>query len=108
MAAGPSFNRLRVEVAYALPGEQALISLEVEPGTTVQDAIERSRIAERFPGESLGDRDVGIWGHPVARQAQVRDGDRIEIYRELGIDPREARRSLATAGRTMADHGDRD
>lgn len=93
--------RLRVEVAYALPDEQALVSLEVEPGTTVQEAIERSRIADRFPGEDLADRAVGIWGHRVGRQKQVGDGDRVEIYRELAIDPREARRRLACRGKTM-------
>lgn len=92
---------LRVEVAYALPEEQALVALEVEPGTTVQEAIDRSRIADRFPGENLAARAVGIWGHPVGRQKAVGDGDRIEIYRELAMDPRDARRRLASAGRTM-------
>jgi len=77
------------------------VPLEVEAGTTVQQAIDRSAIAERFPGEDLSGCTAGVWGHPVPRQRVVRDGDRIEIYRELVIDPRGARRRLARAGKTM-------
>lgn len=92
---------LCIEVVYALPARQVLASLEVEAGTTVQQAIDRSGIADRFPGESLSKCRVGIWGQPVERHRGVRDGDRIEIYRRLFIDPRSARRRLARAGRTM-------
>lgn len=96
----------RIELVYALPDRQALVPLKVEPGTTVQQAIDRSAIAERFPGDDLQRCAVGIWGHLVARGHTVRDGDRIEIYRELAIDPREARRRLARSGKTMGQHDD--
>lgn len=92
---------LEVEVVYALPMRQVLVPLEVEAGTTVQQAIDRSAVAGHFPGEDLAACTVGVWGQPVARQRAVRDGDRIEIYRELVIDPRRARRRLARAGKTM-------
>jgi len=101
MPGGGAKATLRVEVVYALPMRQVLVPLEVEAGTTVQQAIERSAIADRFPGEDLAACTVGVWGHPVARQRAVRDGDRIEIYRELVIDPRRARRRLARVGKTM-------
>jgi putative ubiquitin-RnfH superfamily antitoxin RatB of RatAB toxin-antitoxin module len=99
---GPGTNAmLRVEVVYALPARQLLVPLEVEAGTTVQQAIDRSAIADSFPGENLTVCAVGVWGHPVGRAHPVRDGDRIELYRELLIDPRRARRKLARAGKTM-------
>jgi putative ubiquitin-RnfH superfamily antitoxin RatB of RatAB toxin-antitoxin module len=44
---------------------------------------------------------AGIWGRPVERDQAVSDGDRVELYRPLNMDPREARRRLAAAGRTM-------
>jgi putative ubiquitin-RnfH superfamily antitoxin RatB of RatAB toxin-antitoxin module len=96
-----SDTNLRIEVVYALPARQALVALEVEAGATVQHAIDRSGIAERFPGQNMAVRAVGIWGQLVGRQYAVRDGDRIEIYRELLVDPRHARRRLARAGKTM-------
>jgi uncharacterized protein len=92
---------LRVEVVYAMPMRQLLVPLELEAGTTVQQAIDRSAIADSFPGEDLATCAVGVWGQPVDRARAVRDGDRIEIYRELAIDPRRARRRLARAGKTM-------
>ena len=92
---------LCIEVVYALAGEQALVSLEVKPGTTVQQAIERSRIAERFPGQDLRHNAVGVWGRCVNGERLVEAGDRIEIYRELVLDPREARRRLADSGKVM-------
>lgn len=97
---------LRVEVAYALPDRQALVALEVADGTTVQQAIEHSGIAEQFPESDLRECAVGVWGHVAQRQQLVRDGDRIEIYRSLAIEPREARRRLALAGKTMGKPAD--
>lgn len=90
-----------MEVVFALRDRQELLRVSVDPGTTVQEAIERSSIAERFPEWRLDDCTVGIWGHPVDRDTTVKDGDRVEIYRELRIEPRDARRKLARAGKTM-------
>lgn len=94
-------EQLHVEVVYALPERQELIPLVVEAGTTVQQAIDKSLLAELFPERDFERCRVGIWGHIVDREQPVRHGDRIELYRELLIDPRDARRSLATTGRTM-------
>lgn len=85
---------LKVEVVYALREEQVLLALEVETGTTVRQAIERSGILQRFP--ELARARVGVFGRLVQPDAVLRDGDRIEIYRPLIADPKEARRKRAT------------
>lgn len=88
-------KRLRVEVVYALRDEQALVTLEVEEGTTVRGAIERSGLLARFPDIELKRGCVGIFGEPAQLNAQLGDGDRVEIYRPLIADPKEARRERA-------------
>ena len=85
-------TNLLVEVAYALPERQVLLELEVEEGTTIRQAIERSGILQRYPGIQLARGRVGIFGRRVELDAPLRDGDRVEIYRPLVADPREARR----------------
>ena len=67
-------KQLRVEVAYALPGEQVLLHLEVEEGTTVGGTIERSGILQRFPGLLARHGNVGVFGRVVELDAFVRDG----------------------------------
>lgn len=63
--------------------------------TTVAEAIERSGIATRFAKENIAEMQTGIWGRPVDRQHRLENGDRVELYRPLAIDPREARRLRA-------------
>lgn len=86
---------LRIEVVFALPERQELIALDVEEGTTVSEAVERSRIASRFPGHDLSRYAVGVWGRIVEPGHRVSDGDRVEIYRPLTKDPQTARRERA-------------
>jgi putative ubiquitin-RnfH superfamily antitoxin RatB of RatAB toxin-antitoxin module len=86
---------MKVEVAYALPEQQILIELEVEEGATVQEAIARSGVAQRFPEIQVIPGYVGIFGKPVDLDARLREGDRVEIYRPLIADPKEARRERA-------------
>ena len=64
-------------------------------GRTVADAIERSDIADAFPGVNLDGLQAGIWGSPAERNRLLREGDRVELYRPLAMDPREARRLKA-------------
>ena len=92
---------IHVEVAFALPAEQVLISVSLPANATVYDAIAAAGIAECFPDERLQTLETGIWGRLAGRQAAVRDGDRVEIYRPLLRDPRDARRELAQSGLTM-------
>ena len=86
---------------YATRQRQELVELVVEVGRTIGQVIAASGFYQLFPDQGLKSADVGVWGRPVDRSQCVRDGDRIEIYRPLLMDPREARRLLAEQGRTM-------
>ncbi|MDX1433305.1 MAG: RnfH family protein [Gammaproteobacteria bacterium] len=86
---------MRVEVAYAEPGEQVVVSLELDAGATARDALLASGLAERFTGIDVQHPDLGIFGERVAASRRLVDGDRVEIYRPLEVDPRTARRLRA-------------
>jgi len=88
-------DKIRVEVAYALPEKQALLSLTVAAGTTVVEAARQSGIAEQFEGIDLDNAKLGIFGKVVAPGQVLRDGDRVEIYRPLIADPKEVRKARA-------------
>jgi uncharacterized protein len=92
---------MSIEVVFALPDRQELVTVSIEEGATVGDAIERSSLSASFPEWNLDACAVGIWGRPVAREHTLQDGDRVELYRPLKLDPREARRALASQGRSM-------
>lgn len=72
-----------------------LIALEVEEGTTALLAIERSGILQQFPEANPRRDGVGVFGKLVALDSPLRNGDRVEIYRPLIADPKEARRKRA-------------
>lgn len=86
---------MQVEVAFALPERQYLEAVSVADSATVADAIRLCGVEERFPDVRFDELQVGIWGRPVERTHALREGDRVEIYRPLEIDPREARRLKA-------------
>lgn len=89
-------NMIDIEVAYALPRQQFLIQERVVEGTTIAEALLQSEIHQLVPHIEIVDGKVGIFGK-VAKMSQVlREGDRIEIYRPLVNDPKEARRRRAT------------
>ncbi len=92
---------LEVEVVFALPEEQQLLVVSLSQGATVADAIAAAGVAGKFPEIDMDSLEVGIWGRVTDRDALVKAGDRVEIYRPLLRDPREARRDLAQAGLTM-------
>lgn len=92
---------IEVEVVFALAERQELVAIALPPGATVGDAIEQSGIAAKFPEQDLSACETGIWGRLVDRSRSLQDGDRVEIYRPLEIDPREARRKLAAEGKSM-------
>ena len=98
---------LTIEVVFALPARQELISLTVSPGTTAEMALQQSAIGDLFPDEDFSDYQLGIWGKLVTRSYSLKDGDRLEIYRPLLIDPRETRRARAADGRSMGQPGDK-
>ena len=86
---------MQVEVAFVTPERQVLLALEVGEGATVADVVRRSGLARQFPAVALDNLQAGIWGRPVGRDHAVREGDRVELYRPLEVDPKEARRLKA-------------
>lgn len=94
-------RKLSVEVAYATPDEQVLLQLSVVADSTVESVISESGILERFPEIDLKVNKVGIFGKSVPLKAALHDGDRIEIYRPLIADPKEARKKRAAQGKQM-------
>ena len=91
--------RLAIEVIVAWRSAQEIVTVELEEGSTALDALRRSGLAARHPGIGLGDPVLGIFGRRVRPETPLREGDRVEIYRPLKADPKEARRAKATAGK---------
>lgn len=88
---------LAIEVAYAGPEGQWLLALDVPAGTTLAEAITASRIGEHVQGLAVVEGRVGVFGQVRPLATPLRDGDRVEIYRPLRIDPKDARRHRAAA-----------
>lgn len=86
---------MRVEVAYAGPGRQSVVTVELGTGATVRQAIETSRLLSGYPGIDLAVNPVGIYGERVALSRVLAEGERVEIYRPLVADPGEARKKKA-------------
>lgn len=88
---------ITVEVAYALPDKQRIIRIAVPVGTTALEAARLSGIAEHFPGLDVDASDMGVFGKTVAKPAErvLTEGERVEIYRPLIADPKEARKQRA-------------
>jgi putative ubiquitin-RnfH superfamily antitoxin RatB of RatAB toxin-antitoxin module len=87
---------IKIEVAYAKPESQIIINLELEQGCTIAEAIEKSGILLHFPEINLNTQQVGVFGEPKRLTDEVKRGDRVEIYRELVMDPKDARRQRAS------------
>ncbi|EBI9626787.1 RnfH family protein [Salmonella enterica] len=94
-------DKLVVEVAYALPEKQYLQRVTLEEGATVEEAIRASGLLELRTDIDLAKNKVGIYSRPVKLTDTVQDGDRVEIYRPLIVDPKALRRQRAekSAGR---------
>jgi len=82
---------IRVEVAYADPRRQFLRVVDVAVGSRVRAAVDASGILAQLPG--FVPAGYGIFGRIVTLDAPLRDGDRVELYRPLAIDPKQARRN---------------
>lgn len=83
---------MRVEVAYAKPHIQVLVTIELPEGATVEAAIHASGILQQFPEIKLSQISYGIFGRICQLDHGLAAGDRVEIYRPLVADPRTARR----------------
>lgn len=96
---------LRIEVVYALPERQAVVSLTLPAGSTVQQAIETSGLLAAYPEIDLMQNKLGIYARLVKPDAPLRDRDRVEIYRPLIADPKEVRKQRAAEGKAMKKGG---
>ncbi len=90
-----------VEVAYALPDKQSLVSLEVEEGTTIKEAIEASGVLDTHDQIDLTRDKVGIFSKFATLDTVLREKDRVEIYRPLIADPKKVRKERAAKGKGM-------
>lgn len=84
-----------IEVAYAMPEEQVLFALDVDQGTTAEQAVKLSGVLDKFPEIDLSNNKIGVFGKAVKPELVLRDKDRVEIYRPLIADPKESRRKRA-------------
>ncbi|WP_028079489.1 RnfH family protein [Solimonas soli] len=90
---------LRIEVVYALPERQVVKVLRLAPGATVADAIAASGLPGEFPQIDPHRDAVGVFGRVAELAQRLDDGDRVEIYRTLRADPKEARRARVRESR---------
>ena len=96
---------IRVEVAYAQPDQQLVLTVEAPEGATLEQVLLLSRLPERFPDIDLKTAKVGIFGKLSKLSATVRAGDRVEIYRPLIADPKAVRKQRAAEGKRMRKGG---
>jgi putative ubiquitin-RnfH superfamily antitoxin RatB of RatAB toxin-antitoxin module len=89
---------IAIEVAYATPEQQVIVALDMPEGTTVEQAIQASGLLNRFPEISATDLKIGIFGSVCKLDQPLTQADRVEIYRPLIHDPKEARRQRAVKG----------
>lgn len=94
---------MRVEVIYATPRHQEVRVVTLEAGATVRDALAVSRMAADHPETAEWPAGVGIWGRKAELDQRLRDGDRVEIYRPLTADPKDARRMRAQKAERLAE-----
>lgn len=86
---------IQVEVAYAVPQAQTLMTLSVTLGTTALQAVELSGIVQQHPEIATRPLVLGIFGKRVPATTTLKAMDRVEIYRPLLANPKEARRQRA-------------
>lgn len=94
-------DQINIEVAYALPDEQTIIPLQVDKNISINDAIIQSKILEKYTDIDLKKQKIGIFGKVIKKGTRLYAGDRIEIYRPLIADPKEARRKRAAEGKKL-------
>lgn len=96
---------IRVEVAYALPHDQKIIVLQVEEDCSAYDAVIRSGIVEAYPEIDPDSIPMGIFGKAIRnpKDTILKEGQRVELYRPLIADPKEARAKRAAKMKAKKD-----
>ena len=86
---------MNVQVVYVSDHSECVIDLDVNEKSSVKEAIINSGVLDKYPEISLAKCQVGIFGEEVSQEQLLTQGDRVEIYRSLKMDPMEARRLRA-------------
>ncbi|MDO6385201.1 MULTISPECIES: RnfH family protein [unclassified Uliginosibacterium] len=96
---------MKIEVCYALPEKQELVSLQLAEGANIEQALKACGLLQKHPEITLEQGKFGVYGKICRLDTVLRDGDRIEIYRPLIADPKEVRRKRAEEGKVMKKGG---
>lgn len=97
-------SKIMIEVAYAQPHKQKIVSFTVNEGCNAYDAVCQSGIKNHFPEIDYENMSIGIFSKSIKKPTEhiMREGERIEIYRPLMIDPKQARANRAA--KSKAEH----
>lgn len=103
----PTVSEVNIEVAIALPERQEIMALKVPLGTTARDAVEQSGLVRKYAGFLDTDLSLGIFSRllngavlPLPEDYVMEENDRVEIYRPLAKDPKQARLERAARAKT--------
>ncbi|MEW6993136.1 RnfH family protein [Colwelliaceae bacterium MEBiC 14330] len=88
-------KKITIEVVYGVSHKQRILTLLVDEGTNVEQAIIESGIVKLFPEIDLKVNKVGIWNRTVKLSEVLEDLDRVEVYRPLIADPKDVRKRRA-------------
>lgn len=101
---------ISVEVAYATPERQLILTLEVPRGSSAYEAVRLSKITDEFPAIDIDSDPMGIFSRvldgknmPGPKDYRLSPRDRVEIYRPLIIDPKQARLNRAAIAKSKAE-----
>jgi putative ubiquitin-RnfH superfamily antitoxin RatB of RatAB toxin-antitoxin module len=92
---------ITIELVFATAEEQVLLTSNVADGISAREAVCNSDLIAKFPSVDFAKCPLGVWGKIIAGSQRLKEGDRVEAYRPLICDPRDARRELALAGQSM-------
>ncbi len=97
-------DSINIQVVYALPERQEMVSVKLPAGSTLQQALEASGLPAKH-GIDIANGKFGIYGKLSKTDTLLRDRDRVEIYRSLIADPKEVRKARAAEGKAMKKGG---
>ena len=98
-------GKIQVQVAYALPDRQDIVTIELPEGASAQQAVESSGLLQKHPEIDLARNKLGVFAKLVKADQILRGRDRVEIYRALIADPKEVRRQRAAEGKVLKKGG---
>lgn len=96
-----SMARLNIEVVWAWRDHQEVVQVSLEEGATALDALLASGLPQRYPEIDFGEPSLGIFGRLILPGTTLAQGDRVEVYRPLLVDPKESRRAKVSAKRRV-------